>query len=66
MVSGKLRKRSWGGDVLKNVKMNINLGKEARKLVESQYAWNIIGKKLQNAYESVLASARKKELTSVK
>jgi glycosyltransferase involved in cell wall biosynthesis len=44
--------------ILKSPAMRAGLGSEARKLVESEYSWGIVGKSLQDAYEAVLDRVR--------
>jgi glycosyltransferase involved in cell wall biosynthesis len=45
--------------LLKTPALRSNLGREARKLVENEYSWEIIGKKLQTAYESILTETKR-------
>jgi glycosyltransferase involved in cell wall biosynthesis len=41
-------------ELLANQQKRVSLGMEARKLIESKYSWEIIGERLQAAYESTL------------
>jgi polysaccharide biosynthesis protein PslH len=45
-------------ELLKSPALRLSLGAEARKLVEHEYSWDIIGRRLQDAYESVLAQKK--------
>ncbi len=45
-------------ELLRNPDLRSRMGAEARRLVETEYSWDIIGGKLQIAYESVLAAKR--------
>lgn len=44
--------------ILRSHDLRQSLGREARKLVESEYSWSTVGKRLQDAYEDVLDRAR--------
>jgi glycosyltransferase involved in cell wall biosynthesis len=44
--------------ILKSPDMRASYGSEARKLVEGEYSWSIVGKSLQDAYETVLERTR--------
>jgi sugar transferase (PEP-CTERM/EpsH1 system associated) len=44
--------------IMKSPAMRAGLGAEARKLVEHEYSWDIIGRRLQDAYESVLVQKK--------
>jgi sugar transferase (PEP-CTERM/EpsH1 system associated) len=46
-------------ELLRNPDLRAKLGLEARKLVESEYSWDRIGGRLQDAYESVLTGKRR-------
>ena len=47
--------------ILRSPDLRLSLGREARKLVESEYSWSTVGRSLQDAYESVLARKKRKE-----
>jgi len=46
--------------ILRTSDLRMNLGREARRLVENEYSWGTVGKRLQEAYEDVLDRARAK------